>query len=70
MLREPNTLALGYIQAVAADSPVADQGAEVHRVPQLALPRLRPLHTSDKIGPRPLIHSSNKKPCPSPRDPL
>jgi len=46
---------------------VADR-AEVH--PQLALPRLRPIRTSDKTGRRLPPHNSNKKPCPFLRDPL
>ena len=63
MLREPNILALDYIREVAG-LPVAGQGAEVCPVRQLALPRLQPLRTSDKTGPQPPIHNSNKKPCP------
>ena len=70
-----NSLARDYIREAAectrwvAESLAVDQGEGARPGLPLALPRLLLLRTSDRIGPQPPIHSSNKKPCPSPRDP-
>ena len=58
-------VAAGCIQE-AADHRAAALGAEVHLVPLLALPRLRPIRTLGRTARLLLLHSSNKMPLSSP----